>query len=773
MRGKSVPLPRLLASVLAMCCILSGAAFAEELQWEQSPQSAGISYSNTLELVDGIAPATYFFKSEDERYYTDAACTQPLVLTPSDVMYIGTGEELRWFARYINSGGPSRTEDGPLVWRLAGSTENMNFFNIGSDKTIPVIGTSEHRFSGVFDGDGKTVSLSAININDADGVLGFFGYLRGAVVRGITLEVSSFSLETNYVGAIAAYIEDGSLIEDCISRVSIASYTFKSSYVGGVVGYAIDSTVRNCVGGGSISAKATALGGVVGYAENGIIENCVNHNFVTNSSKNASNGGVVGKCKNSTIRGCGNTGAVDNALYSGGIAGSFIASSGEEEKGFFQCYNQGAISGSSCAGGIVGIIDTSNTAYISNCLNSGAISTGPTGENEIPAVNRAGNGGIVGCVSKENARISYCYHTGSVGESALSVTIGALERSATGGISGWGGTVIGCYSAALSQNSKGHPLVPEVSGSEYADCYYEKHQGGEEFAGPGITALWGGRFLRGEPLTDTESSFGENSDIWQFAPGAYPQLICMAEVEAAQTAVIPRTGGYADVRDYTYTGQPAVCGATADAAVRCWTFGGYSLTAVSFETDKGEGWVSTGEGEGAQAEGGAPAGAGRYRVELVFTAEGREEIRQTDEFSILPRTLTAADFQADLLTTEEVYENAAVTKAVRCVTALSLEDNRDYTVTYEGNTAPTAEGSPAKVVITGQNNCSGKLEFQFAIYLGEGTMTGEAGYTPADSGVYRLEKSGTWSCGEDGTVYQGGIPVYLSGGQTYRFTKHS
>jgi hypothetical protein len=210
-------------------------------------------------------------------------------------------------------------------------------------------------FSGIFNGNGKTVS--GLDINGTEAFTGLFGHTTDATIRDLTVRGS---ISSTYTGG--QRYDNGCGIIGCASA---------GTWVQNVTNYA------------EITAQSTA-GGIVGFAckdsntsRNLIIQNCQNYAKVTsNTSKsNGAAGGVVGasiaEVADISIRECVNRGEIYGYRYIGGIVGGtqHTADTGIFYTTATKCQNYGYIhsKGNDC-GGIFGL---AYYAKADSCVNYG------------------------------------------------------------------------------------------------------------------------------------------------------------------------------------------------------------------------------------------------------------------------------------------------------------------------------------------------------------------------------------------------------------------
>jgi hypothetical protein len=203
-------------------------------------------------------------------------------------------------------------------------------------------------FTGTFDGNGHTITLSSFGGGSLTGAggLGIFAVTStGAVIENLNVNFTTgpFNTTVYYAGGVAGYA-----LGTTFSNISVvagvdAAYKdtgYTDFDLGGVAGYAANSTFTGIKASGSITASAEmpydyttgndfSVGSVVGYAAGGSISGSKSNAEITaNSSQIASfAGGIVGRGANGlTITNCEGIGDVssngeNNNTSAGGIAG--------------------------------------------------------------------------------------------------------------------------------------------------------------------------------------------------------------------------------------------------------------------------------------------------------------------------------------------------------------------------------------------------------------------------------------------------------------------
>ena len=302
-------------------------------------------------------------------------------------------------------------------WITAGSTLEGVTFKLTQDVEISTPGimigswrydNSDFKaFSGVFDGDGHTITNNHENLtwSTKRQFGGLFPYVKGnsAVIRNLTVDGVS---DRN---SIAGYVEDGVTIENCISKTTITCTDNSDCDVGGIAGHLHGGSVRNCINIGNMSSprQSQSMGGIIGSCNSptveGCIERCINKGNITKSYGGQS-GGIVGYFSSSKIpiRNCKNYGNISNtssSSYIGDVGGICGFSDWVSEDFIQNNCNFGTISvtdASSSAGGLIG--DVSRVLNFENNCNSGTARYGAIGSfgSAVETSTAAGNYSLAG-----------------------------------------------------------------------------------------------------------------------------------------------------------------------------------------------------------------------------------------------------------------------------------------------------------------------------------------------------------------------------------------
>lgn len=224
---------------------------------------------------------------------------------------IGTAEELRWFAERVNA---LDTAAAKAYVKLTKNIEVPGSWTpLGKNAASP--------FSGHFDGDGKSVTITVDN--PSLGYFGFFGCLDSkidrdsttpideqptVVVKNLTVNGSIYCSEPGaFVGGLAARARGKVSIENCVNNATVSSLARGSAGVGGLVGGYDDGveyvwknirmTVDGCRNTGTINVTGSntdaMVGGLVGANAN-CVQVSSSENTGTVNAPGCTVGGLLG-----------------------------------------------------------------------------------------------------------------------------------------------------------------------------------------------------------------------------------------------------------------------------------------------------------------------------------------------------------------------------------------------------------------------------------------------------------------------------------------------
>ena len=378
-------------------------------------------------------PFGYDVKQVDGKY----------VVSTSTELTVNNADQLMKFAASVNAGND-----------YEGETITLNSdIDLNNEEWTPIGQKDGNKFSGTFDGNSKEISglyiietnETAIKTTPFDGYVGLFGAIDGATIKDLTVRGSVKG--SNAAGIVARM--DSGLIENCNSYVNVvgASKVAEKGKAGGIVCLTNigDCTISNCLNYGSVSTTTEDD----------------NDGFVAGTTGGVA--GIVGYVnKNTSITSCKNYGSIGSSKdkYGAGIAGYVTKGGNINISG---CINEGTVSASLNAGGIVGI--STDISSIINCENSGSISAGDNGH----------AGGIAGSTSQSS--ITECRNTASVYGKYAGGVIGVDAASI---ITNCSGGTADITSPAHVIGFTGHSFTLSVAENKSSGRILGAHQG----AGP-------------------------------------------------------------------------------------------------------------------------------------------------------------------------------------------------------------------------------------------------------------------------------------------------
>jgi hypothetical protein len=209
-----------------------------------------------------------------------------------------------------------------------------------------IIGDSSNPFTGVFDGNGHTISHFTYE-PDRITSIGLFRCLDdpNAEIKNLTLSEPNVDAGIGRdVGSLVCSLRNG-MIQNCSVQGGSVSGNWSVGSVGGLVG-SNRGTITNCYSAGSVSGSLS-VGGLVG-CNRGTITNCYSYSAGSVSGDVSFVGGLVGDNRG-TISNCYSAGSVSgDGSFVGGLAGVNTGT-------IFDCYATGEVSGTdSQTGGLVG-----------------------------------------------------------------------------------------------------------------------------------------------------------------------------------------------------------------------------------------------------------------------------------------------------------------------------------------------------------------------------------------------------------------------------------
>lgn len=344
----------------------------------------------------------------------------------------------------------------------------FKFNDATSEQSVP-IGNSSTKFSGTFDGKNHTIS----NFKTSGQYSGLFGYVNGATIQNLTVNVTNNAGATSAGGLVGA-VNGTTTIRNCTMNGTISG----THQVGGFVGFAqgvyqdntlvlpCNLTIEGCINNATVTTTSqasdnnrTSAGGFVGYVnagatvtiksytdENGQTKKSTNNGKIstTSSADNKGVGGFVGYSYGKiTLTDCVNekNATITGKERVGGLVGYIgkADSDSQKEMVISGCENKAAVTSNSTndvygIGGIVGY-NSGHKVAMTNCINSGAI----TGTHETA--------GIIGY--SDHSEISNCTNSGAVSGFA---TVGGIVGKMGGG------SIVSCKNTATVKASKARDI---------------------------------------------------------------------------------------------------------------------------------------------------------------------------------------------------------------------------------------------------------------------------------------------------------------------------
>ena len=400
-------------------------------------------------------------------------------------LYISNETQLRAFAQYVNEGNNCEGKIIKLSKDIQLNT-NEEWVPIGRGSTAT---EAAKPFKGTFDGQGHVIRGLNFNRNNKTynelSYVGLFGYALNATIKNIKIADSNFNIEYatstdifnsmiegdnanikeiefefmgndwydfnfkyKYLGGIAGYIDDNSVIDNCTIEDNVNINGL--SYVGGIAGFSKNSIIKNCMNKSKISAFMI-VGGIVGKVNGDLDTSLTDDSGVLDFSK--AKVGKILNCENiGNIRGIlGNAGGIAGRIENNSIIQSSINKGGIETAKSKIKYNGGEYDPEN-TGGIAGFVSGGYSGYKGYAVIDGSINYG-----KVAAYGYVGGiagelGGVLGGYAILSSNINYS--TNIVAERKPSETISTAGylagRVGSYGVDGKGGTEDDSYVYALN-----------------------------------------------------------------------------------------------------------------------------------------------------------------------------------------------------------------------------------------------------------------------------------------------------------------------------------
>ena len=356
--------------------------------------------------------------------------------------------------------------NGYEAFSFEGCTVSLtNDVNLYGEEWTP-IGTKDHPFSGVFDGQGHTISKFLLSGSGENNPIALFGYIKGNASETLNYNTA---LSSFYDSEFAVTLPASDIFGCEVKNLTVSNVTANTtadgwtsaavaicdnasvSYVhvkdsnlsanekiGGVVAYVPDnsaSMILNCSTADNVTVTTSTgnhaagiLGRIAGTSSRVIVANCINN--ATIDCAGVCGGGIAGQAKYALVYNCVNNGYVSGSPRVAGIIAETY------ENAIINCINNGVVngkgSGTKAEQSAAGIVAYANghTAVV-DCTNTGNVTASCNGDANVSGI--AGTAGDVG-----NSFID-CVNTGvlintAAGGKTYDITV--LEVSSKTGIPG-------------------------------------------------------------------------------------------------------------------------------------------------------------------------------------------------------------------------------------------------------------------------------------------------------------------------------------------------
>ena len=382
---------------------------------------------------------------------------------------IASAAQLAELAQYVNAG------DATFVSAHYVLTDDVNLSAYGNWTPI---GTEDHPFEGVFDGQNHVVTGLKIDRSQGE-CQGLFGYVSGtddkhrAQVKNVVVRDAQIRARAEVGAVVGRYgqftqgfvepLENCAMIGGTIQGTS--GSMGQSCFVGGIVGRACGEIQRCYATGDIIGAdNAREYGGIVGESYK-TVNACYWTGRLSALGSYANDfGGIVGNAYDA-VTNCYTTGDITGSLNNAGMLGSIVGCAMDRVT---NCYATGSVKGWHAIGGIAGQAygDTYVHATISGCM---ALNTSVE-SNPFYSIGRVA--GITGQESVLNDNYAWDgmrVNGQKIPEGQQSVENGTdLTYDDTNGLSRQFETIFGGNSA-WTYTENGLPTLKNVGGTQSGD----------------------------------------------------------------------------------------------------------------------------------------------------------------------------------------------------------------------------------------------------------------------------------------------------------------
>ena len=325
--------------------------------------------------------------------------------------------------------------------------------NLGGAEWTP-IGTKDHPFSGVFDGNGKTISNFQLSGKGEKTPIALFGYIKGTA----SSFTSTTALSEFYNDSYEVTLPNEDVFDCEVKNLTVSGVTANTTadgWTAAAVSYCENATVKNVTVTNSAVSSMCKVGGVVAYVPSDAtawIDSCKTTSDVTVSNTEDNENHVAGILARSDGKAIVSNCENNATITCKGVNGSGISG---QAKGtlFYKCTNNGNVTGRTRSAGIT--TDSSGSVII-NCLNTGSITSSNAGTDSTDSTAgifayAAGNG---------NSVVVNCTNNGSV---TANCSVDAIVSGIIGGSALNGDIIQGCVNTGTLTNNATNGLVYDVS----------------------------------------------------------------------------------------------------------------------------------------------------------------------------------------------------------------------------------------------------------------------------------------------------------------------
>jgi len=328
---------------------------SDEVSWFQKLGTDGYPTPNGTDIVypagrqhcdgtayEGVTGFSNAAGTQDAHDFVDGYCSYCGVIdadymtaNAEGFLEIGTPNQLKWFADYVNQIDPAA--DAML-------TADIDLDGIAWTP----IGNVNNKYSGTFDGQGY--SITNFNYTATGDYNGLFGYINNSIVKNFSIRgtlTSTFS-KNGVVGAA-----DGASVVSGIHSALTINVSNCKAHTGGIVGgdggnVAHTLLVENCEYSGILTHSGTGdcQAGILGYAYAGGVRNCVFSGTII--GENSKYGGILGYCKIVTflgVKNCLSIGKIvadENCTTAAAIIANWNGGATENVKNNYYCLQEGS-----------------------------------------------------------------------------------------------------------------------------------------------------------------------------------------------------------------------------------------------------------------------------------------------------------------------------------------------------------------------------------------------------------------------------------------------